>query len=218
MPLSTSSFSLASLASLAAASLVALVALVGASGCAADTTDPSNADETQDPGTSQDDLTSRAAQFAGAYSWRAGDSGDFEQLTLKANGSYTAKVDAGLVNPAVRCIAFPCTTPRVGHVDGAEVRQPAEAEGRPHGSEAVAQLHRDDQQPLAHAQRLALRAHELALQRQLHVRERPLHGDDALRDEGHQRRRRPRLHRQPSAASARRRVRPERVQRSGLRG
>ena len=117
MTLSTSSFSLASLASLAAASLVALVALVGASGCAADTTDPSNADETQDPGTSQDDLTSRAAQFAGAYSWRAGDSGDFvdfQQLTLKTNGSYTAKVDAGLVNPAVRCIAFPCTLPESG--------------------------------------------------------------------------------------------------------
>jgi hypothetical protein len=103
MTLSTSSFSLASLASLAAASLVALVAI---SGCAADTTDPSNADGTEDPGVSQDEL-----------SWRASDSGDFvdfQQLTLKANGSYTAKVDSGLVNPAVRCIAFPCTLPESG--------------------------------------------------------------------------------------------------------
>jgi hypothetical protein len=114
MTLSTSSFSLASLASLAAASVVALAAL---SGCAADTTDPTNADGTEDPGVSQDELSSRAAQFAGAYSWRASDSGDFvdfQQLTLKANGSYTAKVDSGLVNPTVRCIAFPCTLPESG--------------------------------------------------------------------------------------------------------
>lgn len=114
MTLSTSSLSLASLASLAAASLVAIAAMAG---CAADTTDPSNADGTEDPGVSQDDLTSRAAQFAGAYSWRASDSGDFvdfQQLTLEADGSYTAKVDSGLVNPAVRCIAFPCTLPEAG--------------------------------------------------------------------------------------------------------
>ncbi|MEA2747994.1 MAG: hypothetical protein QOI41_2137 [Myxococcales bacterium] len=111
MTLSTSSLSLASLTSLALASLLAL------GGCAADTTDASSADGTEDPGVSQDELTSRAAQFAGAYSWRASDSGefvDFQQLTLKANGSYTAKVDAGLVNPAVRCIAFPCTLPEAG--------------------------------------------------------------------------------------------------------
>jgi hypothetical protein len=84
-------------------------------GCAADTTDGSA--DGEDPGVSQDDLTSRAAQFTGAYSWRASDSGDFvdfQQLTLKADGSYTAKVDSALVNPAVRCIAFPCTLPEAG--------------------------------------------------------------------------------------------------------
>jgi hypothetical protein len=85
-------------------------------GCTADTSDASGGDA-EDPGASQDELSSRAAQFTGAYSWRASDSGDFvdfQQLTLKANGSYTAKVDASLVNPAVRCSAFPCTLPESG--------------------------------------------------------------------------------------------------------
>jgi hypothetical protein len=102
-------FTFLSLASLSLASLAL-------TGCAADTTDASTADDVE-PGVSQDDLTARAAQFAGAYSWRASDSGafvDFQQLTLKADGSYTAKVDASLVNPAVRCIAFPCTLPESG--------------------------------------------------------------------------------------------------------
>jgi len=100
--------------------LLSVASLVLASsaftGCAADTNDASTADGVE-PGVSQDDLTSRAAQFVGAYSWRAADSGDFvdfQQLTLKADGSYTAKVDSGLVNPAVRCIAFPCTLPESG--------------------------------------------------------------------------------------------------------
>ena len=85
-------------------------------GCTADTSEASGS-ETEDPGVSQDELSSRAAQFTGAYSWRASDSGDFvdfQQLTLKANGSYTAKVDSSLVNPAVRCIAFPCTLAEAG--------------------------------------------------------------------------------------------------------
>ncbi len=121
--MTTSSFrlSLASLACMASLASIAALALAAATvtGCAADTTEPSadGADGAEDPGVSQDELTSRAAQFTGAYSWRAGDSGDFvdfQQLTLKANGSYTAKVDASLVNPAVRCIAFPCTLPEAG--------------------------------------------------------------------------------------------------------
>jgi hypothetical protein len=63
------------------------------------------------------ELSSKAAQFIGSYSWRAVDSVelvDFQQLALKADGTYTAKVDSGLVNPAVRCIAFPCTLPESG--------------------------------------------------------------------------------------------------------
>ena len=86
-------------------------------GCAADTTDPANADGAEDTDVSQDELNSKSAQFVGSYSWRASDSVefvDFQQLALKGDGTYTAKVDSGLVNPAVRCIAFPCTLPESG--------------------------------------------------------------------------------------------------------
>jgi hypothetical protein len=108
MKLSTLKLALASLA---------LTSVVFA-GCAADTSDPNaSADGAEDTGVSADEISSRAAQFVGSYSWRAADSGelvDFQQLTLKSNGTYTAKVDAQLVNPAVRCIAFPCTLPESG--------------------------------------------------------------------------------------------------------
>jgi hypothetical protein len=87
-------------------------------GCAADTTDPSSAGEdAEDTDVSADELSSRSAQFVGSYSWRAGDSGnfvDFQQLTLKANGQYTAKVDAALGTSKVVCIVFPCTLPESG--------------------------------------------------------------------------------------------------------
>lgn len=86
-------------------------------GCAADTTDAADGEEAEDVGVSSDEISSRAAQFVGSYAWRAGDSGafvDFQQLTLKTSGLYSAKVDAQLVNPAVRCIAFPCTLPESG--------------------------------------------------------------------------------------------------------
>jgi hypothetical protein len=86
-------------------------------GCSADTTDPSAAEDAEDTDVSQDELNSKSAQFIGSYSWRAGDSVefvDFQQLALKGDGTYTAKVDSGLVNPAVRCVAFPCTLPESG--------------------------------------------------------------------------------------------------------
>jgi outer membrane murein-binding lipoprotein Lpp len=95
---------------------LALSCLVVA-GCAADTTEPPAAEDAEDTNVSQDELNSKAAAFVGAYSWRAGDSlefVDFQQLTLKGDGTYTAKVDSGLVNPAVRCVAFPCTLPEAG--------------------------------------------------------------------------------------------------------
>jgi hypothetical protein len=98
------------LASLALSSFVV-------AGCAADTTDASTSEEAEDTDVSQDELSSRSAQFIGSYSWRAGDSGplvDFQQLTLKSNGQYTAKVDSHLVNSKVVCIAFPCTLPESG--------------------------------------------------------------------------------------------------------
>jgi hypothetical protein len=98
------------------ASLLAASSIVVA-GCAADTTDPSAADDAEDTNVSQDELNAKSQQFIGSYSWRAGDSVelvDFQHLALKADGTYDAKVDSGLVNPAVKCIAFPCTLPESG--------------------------------------------------------------------------------------------------------
>lgn len=84
-------------------------------GCAADASaeDP----ESEDSSVTQDELTSRAAQFVGNFEWKAADSLAFvevQKLGLKADGTYEAMVDAALVNPAVRCIAFPCTLPEAG--------------------------------------------------------------------------------------------------------
>ena len=109
MKLSTLTLILASLA----------VTSVVTAGCAADTTDPSAGanEDAEDTDVSQDELNSKSAQFIGSYSWRAGDSVelvDFQQLTLRSDGTYDAKVESGLVNPAVRCIAFPCTLPESG--------------------------------------------------------------------------------------------------------
>ena len=98
------------LASLAVSSFVV-------AGCAADTTDAADGEASEDVGVSADEISSRAQQFIGSYAWRAGDSGafvDFQQLSLKNSGLYTAKVDSALVDPAVQCIAFPCTLPESG--------------------------------------------------------------------------------------------------------
>ncbi|MBS2013634.1 MAG: hypothetical protein JST00_12140 [Deltaproteobacteria bacterium] len=86
-------------------------------GCAADTTASNDDDASEDTEVSSDELQARARQFVGSFSWDAATSGafvDFETLTLNDNGKFTAKVDAGLVNPAVRCIRFPCTLPESG--------------------------------------------------------------------------------------------------------
>ena len=95
------------LASLAASSLAL-------AGCAADPTVSGEEDEAEEVGVSADELSSRAKEFVGSYVWRAGDSGplvDLQQVSLKANGLYSAKVESGLVNPNVQCFAFPCTLP-----------------------------------------------------------------------------------------------------------
>jgi hypothetical protein len=107
MKLSLTAFLLA----LAAASTVAVV------GCAADSTDANSADTAGDVGVSADALSARAQQFVGSYAWRGPDSGefvDFQELTLGNDGRYTASVDAQLVSPTVRCVAFPCTLPEAG--------------------------------------------------------------------------------------------------------
>jgi len=55
--------------------------------------------------------------YVGGYRWRPGESGaflDILSITLEANGTYTAQVEATLVNSAVRCTTFPCTLPESG--------------------------------------------------------------------------------------------------------
>ena len=97
--------------------LLASLALstVALAGCAADTT--ADGADAEDTNVSQDELSARATQFVGTFDWKGADSGafvDLEQLSLKADGTYTAKVDSALINPNVRCIVFPCTLPEAG--------------------------------------------------------------------------------------------------------
>jgi|GEM_PF-2427014 len=80
-------------------------------GCAADAT-PSEDDAAEDVEVSEAEISSRSKQFVGDFSWSAALSGnfvDFEHLSLHADGTYDASVDALLVDPKVRCITFPCT-------------------------------------------------------------------------------------------------------------
>lgn len=87
-------------------------------GCAADTSAVNG--DAEDEIVSVDETTSRTAEFAGSYRWRSGDSGelvDFQQLTLETSGRYTAMVESALVDPAVRCIAFPCTLAESGKLN-----------------------------------------------------------------------------------------------------
>jgi hypothetical protein len=86
-------------------------------GCAADTATDDGTDDAEDVGTDEAELNAAAKKLIGKYEWRAADSGDLvdlQKLELKANGSYTAMVDSGLVDPGVRCFAFPCTLPESG--------------------------------------------------------------------------------------------------------
>lgn len=90
-------------------------------GCTADSSaDAENAEDVEDiaiTANSEDELSARSAQFVGDYQWRAGDSGefvDFETLSLKSNGRYTAKVDSQIKIPGARCVRFPCTLPESG--------------------------------------------------------------------------------------------------------
>ncbi len=103
-------------AALLAASLAAgPLALVG---CAVDSEGPSDADhEGDDVDATEDELSVLGRQFVGKFAWHAADSGDFldiETIDLRADGTYSAKVEATLVNPAVRCFRFPCTLAESG--------------------------------------------------------------------------------------------------------
>lgn len=93
-----------------------LLSSLAVAGCAADPAAPGDVDAADETNVSQDELQARAQKFVGAFDWdAASDFVDFESLELKADGSYAATVDSGLVNPAVRCIRFPCTLPESGH-------------------------------------------------------------------------------------------------------
>jgi len=86
-----------------------------AAGCAVETSTPEG--DTEDPGVSQDELNAASQKLVGKYEWRGTDSGsflDFENLDLHGDGTYSATVDASLVNPAIRCIKFPCAVPESG--------------------------------------------------------------------------------------------------------
>jgi hypothetical protein len=92
-----------------------LAAALPFAGCAAEQATPD--DEAADVGVSQDELSSAQKQLVGNYEWRQADSGsllDFERLELHADGTYSASVDSGLVDPNVRCVRFPCTLPEAG--------------------------------------------------------------------------------------------------------
>lgn len=106
-------------AALLAASLAAgPLALVG---CAADTTNPADTDadgnDAEGVASSEDELSVLGKQFVGKFEWHALDSGafvDIETIDLRADGTYSAKVEATLVNPGVRCFRFPCTLSETG--------------------------------------------------------------------------------------------------------
>lgn len=88
--------------------------MLAVTGCAADT-DPSDASEdAEDVGVSESDLSSYGKKVVGKYEWRAADSGgfvDFESLELRADGTYSAKVETN----KIVCVRFPCTLPESGN-------------------------------------------------------------------------------------------------------
>jgi hypothetical protein len=82
-------------------------------GCAADTDPADSAEDAEDVGVSESELSSFGKTLVGKYEWRAGDSGgfvDFESLELKANGTYAAKAESD----KIVCVRFPCTLPESG--------------------------------------------------------------------------------------------------------
>ena len=110
-----SAFHLFAAATVAAAAPLVLTACASSS----DSSDASEStDGSEDVGSSEDELSTFGQQsFVGEFEWKTDESGtlvDFEQVEFKADGSYTAKVEATLVNAAVRCFRFPCTLPEQG--------------------------------------------------------------------------------------------------------
>lgn len=80
-------------------------------GCAAPTDEDGPEASEEDVAETQDELTTAGAQLVGSYWTHAPKFGGFARLELKANGKYTASVDAA--GKAV-CIASPCLLPESG--------------------------------------------------------------------------------------------------------
>lgn len=122
------------LSSLPFFALSAAAASVVAVGCTA----PTDASD-EDAVASDDELSVLAGDFVGTFAWRAADSGafvDIESIELRADGTYAAKVEATLVNPAVRCFRFPCTLQESGKWNAYEVMGKTKIRLRPSTSRA----------------------------------------------------------------------------------
>lgn len=100
--------------------LSATVLSLASAGCSEASNESNVAPESRAPDNSTENVSGAceiAEGMVGAYTWRpngSGAFGDYETLTLDANGTYAAKVDATLVDPNARCIAFPCTLAETG--------------------------------------------------------------------------------------------------------
>ena len=96
---------------------LAITTFALSAGCSSDPAATENDDDQEDVGVSEAEISALSAQFVGDYEWKAALSGsfvDFKKVNFKSNGTYTAQVDSGLVNPNVMCFAFPCTLAESG--------------------------------------------------------------------------------------------------------
>lgn len=94
---------------------------------------------TEDLAQSEDSLSSLGREFIGQYDWRAQDPGaflDLESIDLRADGTYSAKVEATLVNPSVRSFRFPCTLEESGKWNAYQVSGATKLRLRPSTNKA----------------------------------------------------------------------------------
>lgn len=94
--------------------------------------------------------------YVGDYRWRPGDSGaflDILSITLEPNGTYTAQVEATLVNAAVRSTVFPCTLPESGLWSAYEVVGQKRIRLRPSTSKARVYVVESDNDQLSLSRR-----------------------------------------------------------------
>lgn len=74
------------------------------------------------------------SSFIGEYEWRKADSGaflDLERIELRADGTYVARVEATLVNPAVRSFGSRCMLEESGTWSAYAVRGKTKMRLRP---------------------------------------------------------------------------------------